>query len=167
MNKIDIKQHNNSFIELISKDWALLTSGDDQNFNTMTVSWGGIGFLWNKPVAFVFVRGERYTFEYLERTKQLTLSFLKDEFHKAHSICGSKSGRTCNKVEEAGLTPIVLDSKQVCFEESKLVLECRVMYSDVMDAENYIDKEALDKWYGAKGGMHKMYVAEIENAYTL
>ncbi|MFI3262382.1 MAG: flavin reductase family protein [Rikenellaceae bacterium] len=167
MNKIDIKQLNTSFIELISKDWALLTSGDSDNFNTMTVSWGGIGFLWNKPVAFVFVRAERYTFEYIERTGQFTLSFLKDEFHKAHSICGSKSGRDCDKVAEAGLTPLVLDSKQVTFEQSKLVIECKSMYSDMLDAENYIDTEALNKWYGAKGGMHKMYVAEIVNTYSI
>lgn len=167
MEKVDIKQLNTSFIELISKDWALLTSGDADDFNTMTVSWGGIGFIWNKPVAFVFVRAERYTFEYLERTKKFTLSFLKDEFHKAHSVCGSKSGRDCDKVKETGLTPVFLDSKQVTFNESKLVLDCKIMYGDVLDSENYVDTEALEKWYGAKGGMHKMYVAEVQDAYMI
>ena len=45
--------------ELIGKDWALVTAGDKEKFNTMTVSWGGVGIMWNKPVAFTFIRPQR------------------------------------------------------------------------------------------------------------
>ena len=41
---------------LIGKEWMLITAGNIQHFNTMTASWGGLGWLWNKPVAFIFVR---------------------------------------------------------------------------------------------------------------
>ena len=44
---------------LIGKEWMLITAGNIQHFNTMTASWGGLGWLWNKPVAFIFVRPER------------------------------------------------------------------------------------------------------------
>ena len=47
--------------DLIGKQWMLVTAGPADEFNTMTASWGGIGWLWNKPVAFVFIRPERYT----------------------------------------------------------------------------------------------------------
>ena len=47
---------------LIGKEWMLITSGTIDRFNTMTASWGGIGWLWNKPVAYIFVRPDRYTY---------------------------------------------------------------------------------------------------------
>ena len=51
-------------IDKIGKDWTLISAGNIDNFNMMTASWGGVGFLWNKPVAFIFVRPNRYTFEF-------------------------------------------------------------------------------------------------------
>ena len=71
----------------------LVTAGTKEKFNTMTASWGGIGWLWNKPVAFVFIRPERYTYEFVEKNDYLTLSFLGEENKKIHAVCGSKSGR--------------------------------------------------------------------------
>ena len=72
----------------------------------MTASWGGIGWLWNKTVAFVFIRPERYTYEFVEKNDYLTLSFLGEENKKIHAVCGSKSGRNIDKVKETGLKPV-------------------------------------------------------------
>ena len=72
----------------------------------MTASWGGLGVLWNANVSFAFVRPSRYTFEFLEREKYYTLSFLGLSQRRALQICGSKSGRDTDKVAEAGLTPV-------------------------------------------------------------
>ena len=44
--------------------WALVTAGTPDNFNTMTISWGGMGTLWGKPVATVYIRTSRYTHEF-------------------------------------------------------------------------------------------------------
>ena len=66
MKKINPKDLNDNVFEAIGKEWMLLTAGKSDNFNLMTASWGGIGWLWNKPVAFVFIRPERYTFEFAE-----------------------------------------------------------------------------------------------------
>ena len=57
------------------KKWALLTAGDKEKFNTMTISWGGLGTLWGKPVATVYVRKSRYTHEFMDREDYFTLSF--------------------------------------------------------------------------------------------
>ena len=54
--EINIRELKDNFVKMISNDWALLTAGTKDDFNTMTVSWGGIGELWNKDVCFVFVR---------------------------------------------------------------------------------------------------------------
>ena len=78
MRPIDPAQITDNFISLIGKEWMLITAGDASSYNTMTASWGTIGFLWNHPVAFVFVRTERYTFKFMEQYEGFTLSFLGD-----------------------------------------------------------------------------------------
>ena len=77
MKKLEVKDLKDNFFEAIGKEWMLITAGTKEKFNTMTASWGGIGWLWNKPVAFVFVRPERYTYEFIEKSDYLTLSLEK------------------------------------------------------------------------------------------
>lgn len=77
MKPIAIKDLNENFFQAIGKEWMLVTAGDKEKFNTMTASWGGIGYLWNKPVVFVFIRPERYTFEFIEKSEYFTLSWAK------------------------------------------------------------------------------------------
>jgi len=35
--------------ELFNKDWALVTAGSIEDFNTCTVSWGMMGTIWGHP----------------------------------------------------------------------------------------------------------------------
>ncbi len=46
---------NTDIFEQFDKKWALLTAGSENDFNTMTISWGSLGTLWNKSVATVYV----------------------------------------------------------------------------------------------------------------
>lgn len=73
MKSIAIKDLSENFFEVIGKEWMLVTAGSKEHFNTMTASWGGIGWLWNKPVVFVFIRSERYTYEFMEENEYFTL----------------------------------------------------------------------------------------------
>lgn len=153
--------------DLIGKQWMLVTAGDKQKFNTMTASWGGIGWLWNKPVAFIFIRPERYTHEFIEAGDQLTLSFYDEQYRKALQICGSKSGRDTDKVTEAQLNPVETENGAMSFAEAKLTLECKKLFKMTMQEGNFIDKELLSRWYGeGKGNLHDVYVVEIENVYV-
>lgn len=154
--------------QLIGKEWMLITAGDSTSYNTMTASWGGIGWLWNKPVAFIFVRPERYTHEFIEKNVRLTLSFFPEDYRSALQICGSKSGRDCDKVKEAGISPKQLESGAITFNEARMALDCRKLFKAEMEQANFLDKELLEKWYHDKpgGGFHTVYVVEIENVYA-
>ena len=166
MKKVEVKELSENFFEAIGKEWMLVTAGNKEAFNTMTASWGGIGWLWNKPVAFVFVRPERYTYEFIEKGDFLTLSFLGEENKKIHAVCGSKSGREVDKVKETGLKPLFTAQGNVLFEQAHLSLECRKLYAGEIGPENFLDKNLIEKWYGGShGGFHKMYVVEIENVW--
>ena len=154
-------------IEMIGKEWMLVTAGSADHFNTMTASWGGLGFLWNKPVAFVFVRPERYTHDFIEANDRLTLAFLGEEGRDALKYCGSHSGRDADKMAATGLTPLTVADDAVTFAQARLTLVCRKLYKDAMRAEAFIDKACLERWYNDQpgGGLHDVYVVEIEAVY--
>lgn len=165
MEKIDVRSLSDNFIETIGKEWMLVGAGKGEKHNMMTASWGCMGWLWNKPVAVVFIRPERFTHQLIEENDTMTLSFLgnSDEMRKAYAVCGSKSGRDGDKTKAAGLHPVVLDGGDVAFEEARLTLVCRKLYKDAIKPECFIDP-AISQWYGEKGGLHDVYVAEIVEA---
>ena len=168
MKKTELKMlaSENAF-DLIGKEWMLVTAGNKGKLNTMTASWGGIGWLWNKPVAFIFIRPERYTHDFIERESRLTLSFYKEEFRGILQFCGTKSGRDVDKVKETGLKPVALESGAMTFEQARLTLDCRKLFKSSMTAADFIDKSILEKWYGSQpgGSLHDVYVVEIEGVY--
>lgn len=149
---------NNPF-DLIGKDWALVTAKNGEGCNTMTASWGGVGIMWNKPVTFTFIRPQRYTFGLMENEDYYTLSFFDEEYRDALKFCGTKSGRDYDKVKETGLTP-VYDESAPYFEEAKLVLVCKKLYSQVLNSESIIDEATVSPAYTADD-FHKMYISEI------
>lgn len=167
MKEIAPTEITENMISLIGKDWLLVTAGDESSFNTMTASWGMIGFLWNKPVAMIFVRPERYTYEFMERKERFSLSFFTKEYRSALMLCGTKSGRDVDKVKETGLTPYFTPEGTPAFAEAKLVIECRTLYKDGLKPELFVDKEPVGAWYGGKhGNFHAFYVAEIVGAWV-
>ena len=168
MTKKDIyRLQEEHLFELIGKEWMLVTAGTTDHFNTMTASWGGLGWLWNRPVAFIFIRPERYTYEFIEQQEHLTLSFLGKEHQDIHNICGKKSGRDCNKIAETGLIPVATEQGNVTFEQARLTLEGRKLFCTDMQPEMFLDKAILDRWYNDKpgGSFHRIYVIEIENIF--
>ncbi len=152
-----------SAFKLIGDDWALVTSGTEEKFNTMTISWGGVGIMWGKPVAFTFIRPQRYTFSFMENNGYYSMSFFDEKYRDALKFCGSKSGRDYDKVKETGLTPKFTEDGVPYFEEAKLVLVCKKLYAQELNKESIIDSESVDKWYN--DDFHKMYVSEIVKVY--
>ena len=142
----------------IGKDWMLITAGDENNFNTMTASWGGLGVLWRKNVSFSFVRKHRHTYGFVENSGTFTLSFFDEEYRDALNICGTKSGRDCDKVKVSGLTPEFIDGTPT-FKEARLVLVCKKLYIHDIDPNNFIDMN-VNELYPAKD-YHRMYIGEI------
>ena len=111
--KIDISELSFNPFEKIGKEWMLLTGGSIDDFNTMTASWGQLGVIWNKNVLTCYIRPNRYTYDFVERSECFTASFFGEEFRKALSFCGSHSGRDCDKMAETGLVPVLPQALQL------------------------------------------------------
>lgn len=123
----------------------------------MTASWGGLGVLWGKPVATVYIRPQRYTLEFVEREDCFTLSFFGEEYRKALALCGSKSGRDVDKVKECGFTVAGAACGAPYFEEAGLVLVCKKAYWQDMDPTHFLDGELDGKWYPRAGLSPHLY----------
>lgn len=99
--KIDICDIKDSFTRLIRDDWALLTAGKADDYNTMTVSWGMTGELWGKDVVAVFVRPQRYTYEFMEKYGDFTLSFFGGEYKRRSPSAARRAGATMTRLKSA------------------------------------------------------------------
>ena len=93
MKTIRPEQLDDNAFKMIGKDWMLVSActkeiipdGDIKTgrVNTMTASWGGVGVLWNKPVATIYLRPTRYTKEIIDQTDTFSLSVLPDKYKNA------------------------------------------------------------------------------------
>lgn len=158
----DIREIKESAQKLIADDWMLVTAGDESAWNTMTASWGGLGELWGKDAAFVFIRPQRYTLEFVEKSERFTLSFFGGKFKKEMKICGSVSGRDTDKAAEAGVSPLFTDGT-AAVSGAEIVLTCRKMAVQDIEPEGFIDPSIM-KWY-PENDFHRVYIAEIEKVY--
>lgn len=159
--EIDITHLNENVVDLFKNRWALVTAGDKDALNTMTVSWGAVGELWGKDMATLYIRPQRYTEEFLNKNDYLTVSFYPDDMKKQiHGVCGSKSGRDVDKVKECNLTP-VFDEKAPYFNEAQIVLVCKKAAKSRFNPDEFLDGEIDEKWY-PQNDYHFIYYAEIE-----
>lgn len=158
--QIDIKALKENPVHLLDDRWGLLSAGDENAYNMMTVSWGMLGELWGKPVCAVFVRPQRHTYGFTEKGDKFTLSFFPDEMKKALAFCGSKSGRDTDKVKETGLS-VGFDDGYITYEQAQLVICCKKLYAQDIDKSCFVDKSIIDSCY-ALDDYHKMYICQIE-----
>ena len=140
------------------KKWALLSAGDRGHYNAMTISWGGLGTLWSRPVATVYVKPIRYTYQFMEENEYFTVSFYPEEYRDALGLMGSKSGRDCDKAAAAGLTPKEV-SGTVTFEEAEITLLCKKIYSQDLNTEN-MPQDVIRGYYETEEP-HRMYIGEV------
>lgn len=162
--QISAEQIPGNIFRLLSQDWMLITAGNADRFNTMTASWGGLGHLYNKPVAFCFINPARYTYWFMEKEETYTLSFYTEAYRDALKYCGSHSGKDTDKIKGSGLTPIITPNGSPAFSEAWLIIECRKLVSQSFIPEALHDEALRDQWTGKS--MHKMYIGEILNVWV-
>ena len=143
---------------LIGKEKLLISAGTPEDWNTMTASWGTMGVLWNKNVFSVVIRPQRHTYGFFEREEYFTVTVLPEGMEDAYRICGTKSGRDCDKAALTGLKPCFVDGA-VTFEQARLVFVCRKIYVQDISPEGFVDK-SIENHYPIKD-YHRLYCGEI------
>jgi flavin reductase (DIM6/NTAB) family NADH-FMN oxidoreductase RutF len=144
--------------QMIGSDWMLITASKGDDVNTMTASWGGLGIMWGRPAAYIVIRPQRYTREFVEAAATFSLSFLDSRYKPQLDYLGSVSGRDEPKIARSGLTLAEVDGTPY-FAESSLVLICRKLYHQRYDPACFIDP-SLEENY-PKQDYHTLYIGEI------
>jgi flavin reductase (DIM6/NTAB) family NADH-FMN oxidoreductase RutF len=168
-----IREFSGSPSSRIGEGWMLITAGNAApdgggDWNTMTASWGGLGVLWGRDVAFMFVRPSRRTFEFTNAASLFTLSFFDEEKRAALNFCGKESGRDYDKAAEAGLSPLVFGGDiaggkaagAIAFREARDIIICRKLYTHDFDPAAFLDKDSIEQAYHGKD-YHRMFIGEI------
>lgn len=155
--KIDQMQLNP--FQMIGKEWMLITAGTEDKANTMTASWGGVGVFWGKNVITTYIRPQRFTKQFIDANDTFSVCFFDEKYKKTLTYCGKVSGKDEDKITKAGLTTCFYE-KTPYFEEAKLVFICKKMCEAEMNPDNFIDKQADEKWYPQKD-YHRVYMGEI------
>ena len=144
--------------EKFNKEWALLTAGTKEKFNSMTISWGTMGTIWHKNVITIYIRPDRYTFEFLEKNKTFTLSFYDEKYKDELTMFGRKSGRDIDKVKESGFTPIILENG-ITYKEAKETIVLKKLYMEQIKKENLT--EEIKEFYKEDIPTHYIIIGEI------
>lgn len=143
----------------IRKEWMLITAEKDGKVNTMTASWGGFGIMWDKQVAFIVIRPQRYTKEFVDNADSFSLTFFDSVYKKQLAYLGKMSGKYEDKISEVEFT-ITHDQDVPYFKEAEAVIIANKLYSQEMKEESFIQKDIIDHWFPSKD-FHILYVAEI------
>lgn len=150
---------------LIGKQWMLITAENASGeTNTMTAAWGGLGWLWEKPVAYVFIRPERFTKEFVDEAQTFSLSFLDESHRRTLGYLGKVSGRDEDKIKKSGLV-LAHEENTPYFAESEVVMFCRKLYRQRLTPESFIDKTIEPAHYAAQG-YHDLYIVEVEKIFS-
>jgi flavin reductase (DIM6/NTAB) family NADH-FMN oxidoreductase RutF len=159
------EEFDHSPFRLIGKEWLLITAPDEEKesgANAMTASWGGLGVLWNTPVATVYVRPQRHTYGLMEASDRISLCVMGAAYKQALTLCGTKSGRDMDKLKECGLSTEKID-RVPAIADSNVIMICKKLYADDLKEDNCIDRSHLSHY---KGDFHRFYVLEIEKIFV-
>ncbi|MDR1083053.1 MAG: hypothetical protein LBL27_04200 [Coriobacteriales bacterium] len=170
-----------NFFDAIGRQWMLITAAKpDGSANSMTAAWGGVGFIWQQPAAFIFIRPQRCTKTFVEASSTFSLSFFDSAYRDALTFMGNVSGYDdAQKIAHSGLelafyeTEVEQDpplgaarvEKTPYFSEARLVLIGERWYQQDMQKDCFLDKAQLEQWYGQAGDendLHTLFIAKIK-----
>lgn len=174
--EIQVFDYAKEITQAVSKG-VLLTTKTSDKVNTMTISWGTLGIEWAVPIFTTFVRKGRFTRSQLDKNPEFTINIPIGDFDpKILGVCGTKSGRESDKIQELGLT---LEPAQVItvpgIKELPLTLECKVIYKQEQDKiaipealrERFYPQNVDSSFHGSNKDYHIAYYGEIVSAYLL
>ena len=148
--------------QLIGKDWMLIAAGNEDKTNAMTASWGGLGVMYGKNVAYVVIRPQRYTKKFVDQEDTFSLNFFDNTYRKTLEYMGTVSGKDEDKIAKSNLS-LEKTKNTPYFKEANLVLICKKLFNQPLSVSGILDEDIKNRWY-SKGDEHTLYIAEILEA---
>ncbi len=147
------------------RDAQLLAAGDNVKSNAMTIGWGAIGTLWQKPALTVYVAEKRYTKEFMDKAEYFTVMSFDVEHSKVLNYMGTKSGRDGDKAQALGLHTAYTANGTPYYLEATMVIECKLMYAAPFEPNGFKSDVPRNMYSRFPAGIHSMYIGEVINAW--
>lgn len=161
------------FNKKLINDWMLLTAGSSDGLGTMTINWGGNGFIWRKNVVFMVIRESRNTLAFLKKNPDFSLSFFDESYRDKLTFCGRNSGHKVDKISSCGFSPrFEGDTQTPYFNEADTVFICHQIYRGLMNDKDFIEGPGSPLWesfYNTgvhTGDYHNLIIASVEKILT-
>ncbi len=165
MKEVKLEELEFNPFTVIGKEWMLINTKTENEVNTMTASWGGMGHLWNKNVVFLFIRPQRYTKKLIDEDDvKVSVSFFGGEHKKELGYLGTNSTYDVkDKIQKSGLH-LVEEDGVVSFEEASLTLEVEKLYRQTLTEDSFLNTKVDEDAY-PKHDYHDVYVCEIKRVF--
>ena len=166
--KVEPESFNNNVFSLMSNA-AVLTSGNDEDFNSMTIGWGGWGIYFQEPAFWCFLRANRYTLEFIRKTKTYTISFFGKDYENDVMHFGKSSGRNSDKMKTHELNSVFTPLNNISYKEACIIIECELVNITTVNPENYYSEDSkkfLEEAFLEANDYHKMVFGKITNIWT-
>ena len=147
------------------RDAQLLAAGNKEKSNAMTIGWGGIGTLWQRPALTVYVAEKRYTKEFMDKAEYFTVMSFDVKHSKVLTYMGTKSGRDGDKAQALGLHTAYTANGPPYYTEATMVIECKTMYVAPFNPEGFKSDVPKNMYGNFPAGVHTMYIGEVVNAW--
>ena len=121
---------------------VMVTCGDMENSNIITIGWTGIVNT-HPPMTYISVRPSRHSYNIIKESGEFVINLVPRELVKQADYCGIYTGKKVDKFAKCGFTK--QEAKEVVcplIAESPMALECKV--KDIIHL-----------------GTHDMFLAEI------
>lgn len=105
---------------------ALVTCGDMERSNIITIAWTGIVNT-IPPMTYISIRPERYSYPIISESGEFVINLTTSRLVRAADFCGARTGAKLDKFQTLGLTKEPVSTLSCpAIAESPLNLECRV-----------------------------------------
>ena len=122
---------------------VMVTSGNMEKSNIMTVAWTGI-INTNPAMCYISVRPERYSYNLIKENGEFIINLTNEKLAYATDWCGVKSGKDYDKFKEMKLTKEKANHvKCPIIKESPVAIECKVKEIRELGSHHMIIAEVL------------------------
>lgn len=135
---------------------VMVTSGDFENSNIITVAWTGV-INTDPAMVYVSIRPSRYSYHIIAENKEFAINLTNERLAFATDWCGVKSGKDVDKFKAMKLTKEKAKFiKCPLIKESPVSIECRVekainLGSHSMFAARVLSIDADERYINEKG----------------
>ena len=122
---------------------VMVTSGNMENSNIMTVAWTGI-INTNPAMCYISVRPERFSYNLIKESGEFVINLTNEKLVYATDWCGVRSGSKYDKFKEMHLTKEKAKFvKCPIIKESPVAIECKVKEIKELGSHHMIIADVL------------------------